>query len=458
MKHVNYLIFIISLIFYFLFIVLWICYDSSSSLYNHLFAIRFNSNIVFFGLDGISLFFIYLTVFLIPLCMLFSFASTDVKTFKFLIGLLLIEILLILTFCVLDFLYFYIFFETVLIPFFVYIGVCSYRKRRLHAAYLLFFYTLVGSILMFFSIFYLFLHTGLQNLLLLSNIMLSEQIEYCLWLFLFIGFAVKVPIFPFHIWLPEAHVEAPTQGSVLLAGVLLKIGAYGYLRILFPLFPNATVYFSPLVLIFCSLSLVYTSFTTLRQLDIKRIIAYSSVAHMNMCLIGFFTLDLTGLTGSMLLLIGHGIVSGGLFFLIGMLYSRWHTKIIKYYSGVVHFMPLFCALFFIFILGNISMPGTSNFIGEFLILLGITNSGYFSILLWGSFSIFLCSIYSIWLYNKIFFGLPNTNQLNIKDVTSVEFFLLLPLIIHILWMGIYTTSFTEIIYPSLLFQFFEMSI
>lgn len=450
-------IFFLSCLLYVIFNALWVLYDPTI-LFNHLFAFRFNSSVVFFGIDGISLFFIYLTVFLIPLCMLFSFSINNRRTLRFSLGLFFIEILLVLTFCVLDFLYFYIFFETILIPFFIYIGLCSYRKRRIHAAYLLFFYTLFGSILMFFSIFYLYLHTGINNLLLLVHLEFSTALENILWFFLFIGFAVKVPVFPFHIWLPEAHVEAPTQGSVLLAGVLLKLGTYGYLRILFPLFPKATIYYSPFVMVLCALALVYTSLTTLRQIDIKRIVAYSSVAHMNMCLIGFFTFDLTGLTGSMLLLIGHGIVSGGLFFMIGILYNRWHTKIIKYYSGIVHFMPVFCALFFFFILGNISMPGTSNFIGEFLILVGITNCNQYSLLLWGSFSIFICSIYSIWLYNKIFFGIPNTNQRNIYDVSSLEFFLILPLVFHILWIGIFTYTYSNIIYPTLLFQFFEMSI
>ena len=404
------IIFYISTFLFFLTSIIWITYNPYVFGYQHIYCVQWSNLKFFLGIDGLSLFFIYLTTFLIPLCLLFSWNNNTKNNYYSMIFLLSIEILLIFVFSVIDLLLFYIFFEAILIPFFIFIGINGYRKRRIHAAYLLFFYTIFGSLLMLISIFAIYLHCGTTDIQLLWNSSFSEERENLFWIFFFLAFAVKIPIFPFHIWLPEAHVEAPTEGSVLLAGVLLKLGTYGILRFLFPIFPNATIYFSPLVLLLSSLAIFYTSLTTLRQIDIKRIVAYSSVSHMNMCVLGLFTFDPVAISGSILLMVGHGLVSGGLFFLIGILYNRFNTKIIKYYSGLVQLMPIYAFLFFFFTISNMSMPATSNFIGEFLILSGIFFKKNIYCLIISSIGIFVGTIYSIWLYNKIHFGLLNTER------------------------------------------------
>mgnify|MGYP006152810705 FL=1 len=396
--------------------------------------------------------------FILPLCLthIYYSSTSNVKDI-YALFLFSISILLIVVFISLDIIIFYIFFEAILIPFFAYIGISGYRKRRIHASYLLFFYTLVGSLFMLVSIFSIYIHSGTTDL---EIIWLSEYNninQHLIWLAFFFSFAVKVPIFPFHIWLPEAHVEAPTEGSVFLAAILLKLGTYGFLRFLFPIFPETTIYYAPLVLLLSSLSVFYTSLTTIRQIDIKKIIAYSSVAHMNVCMIGLFSFHTISLNGSIFLMIGHGIVSSGLFFIIGFLYSRYYTKIIKYYSGIVQTMPLLSIAFFFFTLGNISMPLTSNFVGELLILIGTYNVFNFFPLFLIGFSIFICSIYSLWLYNKVVFLIPRKEFIkNYFDLSFVEISIVLPLIIFMLVLGIYPNPFFKIISPSVTYYFFEL--
>jgi NADH-quinone oxidoreductase subunit M len=449
------IIFYISTFLFFLTSIIWITYNPYVFGYQHIYCVQWSDLKFFLGIDGLSLFFIYLTTFLIPLCLLFSWNNNTKNNYYSMIFLLSIEILLIFVFSVIDLLLFYIFFEAILIPFFIFIGINGYRKRRIHAAYLLFFYTIFGSLLMLISIFAIYLHCGTTDIQLLWNSSFSEERENLFWIFFFLAFAVKIPIFPFHIWLPEAHVEAPTEGSVLLAGVLLKLGTYGILRFLFPIFPNATIYFSPLVLLLSSLAIFYTSLTTLRQIDIKRIVAYSSVSHMNMCVLGLFTFDPVAISGSILLMVGHGLVSGGLFFLIGILYNRFNTKIIKYYSGLVQLMPIYAFLFFFFTISNMSMPATSNFIGEFLILSGIFFKKNIYCLIISSIGIFVGTIYSIWLYNKIHFGLLNTERYKkVLDISLTELFIFIPIIIHIVWIGVYPESFLSIINGALV-QIYE---
>lgn len=440
-----------SLVIFFFAVLMWIYFDPYQFSYQQVVSVKLMDSYFHLGIDGLSLFFIYLTAFLVPLCILFNWNNKTITNTYSMIFLISIEILLIFVFSVVDLLLFYIFFEATLIPFFMFIGINGYRNRRIHAAYLLFFYTLFGSLLMLISIFSIYLHCGTTDIQVLWEAEFSTGREHLFWLFFFIAFAIKVPIFPFHIWLPEAHVEAPTEGSVILAGVLLKLGTYGILRFLFTLFSNATVYYSPLVLLLSCLAIFYTSFTTLRQIDIKRIVAYSSVAHMNMCILGLFTFDPVAIVGSILLMVGHGLVSGGLFFLIGVLYNRYHTKLIKYYSGLVQFMPIFSFFFFLFIMGNMSMPGTSNFIGEFLILCGIfTKKNIYGVFV-ASLGILIGTIYSIWLYNKITFGLHNTlTQSYLKDMTLAEVLLFIPILVHIVWIGVYPESFISIIISSLL--------
>ncbi len=419
----------------------------------NLFDLYFN-----FGMDGISLFFIYLISFLLPLCLMHIYYSNN-NEIKHLYGiaLLSVSLLLIIVFMSLDIIIFYLFFEGILIPFFVYIGIAGYRKRRIHASFLFFFYTLFGSLFMLIAIFSLYLHCGTTDLELIWLSEFSEINEKLIWFAFFLSFAIKVPMFPFHIWLPEAHVEAPTEGSVFLAAILLKLGTYGFLRFLFPIFPNATIYFSPFVLLLATLSVFYTSLTTLRQIDIKKVIAYSSVAHMNVCMIGLFSFHITSLNGSVFLMLGHGIVSAGLFFMVGFLYNRYHTKIIKYYSGLIQTMPIFSIGFFMFMLGNISMPLTSNFIGELLIIIGTYNTLNYIPLFFIGFSILICSIYSLWLYNKMIFLMPKKKFIkNFFDLTFLELSIILPLIFFMLFLGIYPNPFFKIINPAINYNFIEL--
>ncbi len=440
----------------------WIYFDPFYLGFQNVLELEFFDLSINFGIDGLSLFFIYLVSFLLPLCLVHVYysGSADITT-RHLYGtsLLSISILLIIVFYSLDILVFYIFFEGILIPFFAYIGISGYKKRRIHASFLFFFYTLFGSLFMLISIFSLYLHAGTTDIELLWLTEYNSLNEYLIWFAFFLSFAIKVPMFPFHIWLPEAHVEAPTEGSVFLAAVLLKLGTYGFLRFLFPIFPSATYYFTPLVLLLATLSVFYTSLTTLRQIDIKKIIAYSSVAHMNVCMIGLFSFHITSLSGSIFLMIGHGVVSAGLFFMVGFLYNRYHTKIIKYYSGLVHTMPIYSILFFFFLLGNISMPLTSNFIGELLVIIGTYSSENYIPLFFTGFSILVCSIYSLWLYNKMIFLMPNSKFIGngrYLDINFLEFSIALPLIFFMLFMGVYPNPFLQIISPSVNYNFFEL--
>jgi proton-translocating NADH-quinone oxidoreductase chain M len=316
-----------------------------------------------------------------------------------------------------------------------------------HASYLLFFYTLFGSLLMLFSMCVVFLHTGTTTFEILWGAEFSEMREHLLWWAFFISFAIKVPMLPFHIWLPEAHVESPTEGSVILAAILLKVGGYGFLRILLPMFPTATLYYSSFVVLLCVISIVYTSLSTLRQTDIKRIIAYSSIAHMNLAVLGIMMLTPTSIAGSILLMLGHGVVSGGLFFLVGILYDRFRTKIITYYSGVVHTMPILSSVFFFFILGNISMPSTATFIGEFLILLSTFEHFNYFCLFAIAVSLFSCSFYSLYVYNRITFGMPLRMRVS-NDLTILEFSIFFPIICALFLVGIYPTPVLAIITPS----------
>lgn len=442
---VNYIVLSISLLIFACVNVLWVWYDLFVISPQWMWHVKFGDMWVTFGLDGISYFFIYLTALLVPLCLLFGWNNNN--SIGSSISLLSIELLLLLAFLVWDVLFFYIFFELILVPFFVFIGILGYRKRRIHAAYMLFFYTVFGSLFLLLTLIGLWISTGTTDLLLLRDIHWSGFEEKVLWWCMFLSFAVKVPMFPFHLWLPEAHVEAPTEGSVLLAGVLLKLGTYGFLRFLFSLFPDSTNYYSPLVLGISCCGVIYSSLVTLRQIDIKKIIAYSSVSHMNMCMLGLFSGDSLSLFGSYLVMVAHGIVSSALFFCVGIYYIRTHTKLLSYYSGLVYTMPLGTTFWFLFVLGNLSMPGTSNFIGEFMLVAGISYSG-----LWfGVFAlvcgIFFGTVYNMWLFNKMSFGIPYYSLMNTtRDVTLSEFIILLVLVIYMLWMGIYPRSWIDMSY------------
>lgn len=437
--------------------VMWILFDPFVGSFQWPINIKLGELYMRFGIDGISFFFIYLTILLILLNMLFSLISLNTSEEKnnniyllFSVGLLLC-----IVFYTLDIIIFYISFEAILVPFFIYIGINGYRKRRVHAAYLFFFYTLIGSFFMLLSIFFIYSYVGTTDIEILWNIEWVGNQQYLLWISLFLTFAIKVPMFPFHIWSPEAHVEAPTEGSVLLAGVLLKLGTYGFLRYLFPLLGNLNSYFSPFIVMLSSIGIVYTSLSTLRQIDIKRIIAYSSIAHMNMCILGLFSYNEIAIIGSIYLMIGHGIVSGGLFYIIGILYNRYRTKIIYYLSGVIYLMPMMCFFFFMFLLGNIGMPGTSNFVGELLILTGIMYQGYKVALIAAIIGIFLCTVYSMWMYNKVVFMLPKFNYIVITDLYFFEIIILISLVILMLYLGIIPISVFSLLDYSIIYNYIE---
>lgn len=400
-----------------------------------------------FGLDGLSLFFFILSAFLIFLCILFVFNDKQLRFF--LMNLLLIEVLLLGVFSVLDILFFYIFFEAILIPMFLIVGLWGSRDRKIWAVYMLFFYTLCSSLPLLLGILYLYTIAGTFNLEYLLNYNFLESEQYFLWLAFFLSFASKIPVFPLHIWLPEAHVEAPTVGSVLLAGILLKLGVYGFIRFSIPMFPVASLFFTPLVYSLCAAGVVYTSLAAIRQIDLKRIIAYSSVAHMNLIVIGLFSFDIVGLEGALLQSVSHGFVSSALFFLIGMIYVRYHTRTIYYYGGITQIMPIFSTFFLFFTMANIALPGTSSFVGEFLILLGCFKAN-FKVSLLIVTSVVLCGSYSLWVFNRISFGnLKYHYMLSYCDLQLREFCILLPLFFFTLLLGIFPYFFLKYLNASI---------
>ena len=435
-----------SFIIFILTLLLWIFFNNEIGNFVYVINIPWLSifNIYYsLGIDGISIFFIILTSFLTPLCILISWNSITYKVKEFMIMLLLTELLLINVFSVCDLFFFYIFFESILIPMFIIIGVWGSRQRKIHAAYQFFFFTLLGSILMLLGIIFIYLNIGTTDIQLLVHTDLSKSRQIILWLAFFSSFAVKIPMLPVHIWLPEAHVEAPTAGSVILAGVLLKLGTYGIIRFMIPLFPYAMLYFTPLVFTLCVISIIYASATTIRQIDLKKIIAYSSVVHMNFALLGLFTNTTFGIEGSLFFMLGHGIVSSGLFLCVGILYDRYHTRNILYYGGLVQTMPIFSTFFLIFTLANLGLPGMVNFIGEFLVLVGTWKINIITIFL-GSAGLILGAVYGIWLCNRLIFGQVRLYSLQkFADLTKREFAILLPLICLIFIMGIYPSVFLD---------------
>jgi NADH-quinone oxidoreductase subunit M len=388
-----------------------------------------------FGLDNISILFFVLSNFLIFLCLIFVYNDRLFTFYAF--NLFLLQIFLLLIFSILNLLLFYIFFEAVLIPMFLLIGIFGSRERKIWANYMLVFYTICGSLFMLLSILYIYLITGTFSIEYLLNYSFNVDDQYYLWLAFFLSFASKIPIFPLHIWLPEAHVEAPTVGSVILAGILLKLGVYGLIRFNLCFFPLASIFFTPIIYSLCSIGIIYASFAAIRQIDLKRIIAYSSIAHMNLVVLGIFSFNFFGFEGAIFQSISHGFVSSSLFFLIGILYTRYHTRSLYYYSGLVQVMPLYSFFFLFFTMANIALPGTSSFIGELLLLMGCFISNFFI-----TFFIVSCVVlggsYSLWLYNKIIYG-------NIKyfyltsfiDINLKEFFILFFLMFFTLFLGIF---------------------
>ena len=414
---------------------LWVLFDRSTAVFQFreywqwLDQVNINFNL---GVDGISLFFVILTTMLVPLCLLASWDSIKIHVKEYLIAFLVMETLLIIVFSIMDLLLFYVFFESVLIPMFLIVGIWGSRERKIRAAYLLFLYTLVGSVLMLLAILLIYSIAGTTTYTNLLTVHFDESLQKFLWLAFFASFAVKVPMVPVHIWLPEAHVEAPTAGSVILAGVLLKLGSYGLIRFSMPLFPAATIYFTPLVYTMAAIAVIYTSLTAIRQSDMKRIIAYASVAHMNVILVGMFALNMQGLEGAMIQMLSHGLVSSALFLCVGVLYDRHHSRMVRYYSGMAHTMPLFAIVFMFMTMANIALPCTSSFVGEFLILAGTFQVNTTICVLAGT-GMILGGAYSLWLYNRIAFGNLKIQAIKqFSDMNRREFMVFLPLTLGLL--------------------------
>jgi proton-translocating NADH-quinone oxidoreductase chain M len=436
----------VSILTFVLSVLLWVFFDYSTATFQFVETFEWIpfSNLSFsVGIDGISIFFVILTTILIPLCLLASYDAIKVRVKEYFISFILMEFFVLVVFSILDIILFYVFFESVLIPMFIIIGVWGSRERKVRASYFFFIYTLFGSLFMLLALLIIYAQAGTTDIAVLMTTEFSESRQLILWLAFFASFAVKVPMVPVHIWLPEAHVEAPTAGSVFLAGVLLKLGTYGLVRFSVPLFPYATVYFTPLVYTMASIAVVYTSLTAIRQTDMKRIIAYASVAHMNITLIGLFSLTQQGVEGSILQMLSHGLVSGALFLCVGVLYDRHHTRLVKYYSGVAHLMPIFVIIFLFFTMANIAIPGTSSFVGEFLIIVGIFQTNTFIAFI-GATGMVLGGGYSLWLYNRIAYGNLKTQYMSqFFDVNRREFMTFLPLVVLTLLMGVYPAVFID---------------
>lgn len=400
----------------------------------------FYKNSFVFGLDGFSLLLVLLTSFLTPICILLSWNHSIEKDLKlYILSFLFLEFFLFIVFSSLDLLLFYIAFEAVLIPMFLIVGFYGSRNRRVRASYMLFLYTLISSLFTFLAILYLFFASGTTDFQLLKTFVMDPFLEKLCWLAFFFSFAVKMPLIPFHIWLPEAHCEAPTAGSVILAGVLLKLGGFGFIRYSIGLFPDSSFFFSPFVYTISIFGVIYASITTLQQVDLKKVIAYSSVGHMGLVTIGIFSANSQGIIGSAFLMISHGIVSGALFLCVGFLYERYNTRIIRYYSGLVYTMPLFSTFFAFFTLANLGLPGTSSFVGELLVLIGCFETNVCAALLSG-FGMILGAAYSLWLFNRIVFGNIKTGKMFLRDLTRLEFFILLPFIFLTLYLGFFPTT------------------
>jgi NADH-quinone oxidoreductase subunit M len=400
------------------------------------------------GVDGISVFFVLLSTFLTPICILASWESIEHRVKEYMIAFLLLETMMIGMFLALDLVLFYLFFEGVLIPMFLIIGVWG-GKRRVYAAFKFFLYTLLGSVLMLVAILTLYRQFGTMDIPTLSGLMMPLDLQKWLWLAFFASFAVKVPMWPVHTWLPDAHVEAPTAGSVILAGVLLKMGGYGLLRLSVPMFPEATEFFTPLVVSLSVIAIIYTSLVALAQEDMKKLIAYSSVAHMGFVTLGIFSFTQQGIDGAMFQMLSHGIVSSALFLCVGVIYDRLHTRDIGRYGGLVKNMPRYATVFMLFTMASVGLPGTSGFVGEFLVLAGIYQVNATAAFL-AATGVILGAAYMLYLYRRVAFGpLEKGDVMEMPDVNARETFIFVPLVILVLWMGIYPSSFTAPMTPSL---------
>lgn len=402
----------------------------------------------FVGIDGISLLMIVLTAFLTPICLAISINSIEKRVKEYVVAFLLIEGFVIGSFCALDLLFFYIFFEAMLIPMFLVIGIWG-GENRIYAAYKFFLYTLFGSVLFLISIIVIYLYTGTTDVVALSKgLPKFFPLDYQKWLFLafFASFSVKVPMFPVHTWLPDAHVQAPTAGSVILAGILIKLGAYGFLRFSLPFFPLASQYFAPFIFTLSIIAIIYASFVALMQEDMKKMIAYSSVAHMGFVTMGIFSFTRQGIDGAVMQMISHGIVSAALFMCVGVIYDRLHTKQIKDLGGIATKMPNFAMLAMIFTMASVGLPGTSGFVGEFLAIIGTFKASKITAIL-AATGVILGACYMLWLYKRVWFSeITNHHVDDIKDLGKIEFASMAFMAFFVVLLGIL---------PNLVLSYFE---
>jgi NADH-quinone oxidoreductase subunit M len=388
------------------------------------------------GVDGISLPFVILTTAVLPFCIIASWKSVKVRVREYMMAFLILETLMIGTFSALDLVLFYLFFEGGLIPMFLIIGVWG-GPRRVYASFKFFLYTLLGSVLMLLAIMALYWNAGTTDIPTLMHTTVPRSLQTWAWLAFFASFAVKMPMWPVHTWLPDAHVEAPTAGSVILAAILLKMGGYGFLRFSLPMFPLASHDFAPLIYSLSVIAIIYTSLVALMQEDIKKLIAYSSVAHMGFVTMGIFAGTIQGVAGGVFQMVSHGIVSGALFLCVGVVYDRMHTREIAAYGGLVNRMPLYALVFMVFTMANVGLPGTSGFVGEFMTLLGTFRvsipTAFFATL-----GVILSACYALWLYRKVVFGaLVKPSLMSIKDLTLRECLILFPLVALTILFGVY---------------------
>jgi len=405
------------------------------------------------GVDGISVLFVVLTAFLVPLCILASMSSITMRKAEYMIAFLILETLMIGAFCALDLVLFYLFFEAVLIPMFIIIGVWG-GKRRVYASYKFFLYTLLGSVLMLAAIFWIYSYSGTvlgeptTDIAVLHTLDIPGEVQGWLWLAFFASFAVKMPMWPVHTWLPDAHVEAPTAGSVILAAILLKLGGYGFLRFSLPLFPDASITYAPLIFVLSIAAIIITSLIAYRQKDIKKLIAYSSVAHMGFVTMGIFTFNLQGMQGGVFQMISHGFVSGALFFLVGVIYDRMHTREIEFYGGLVRQMPIYAFFLMLFTMANVGLPGTSGFVGEILSMIGAYQVSPF-LAFGAAIGMILSAVYALYLYRAVIFGeIRNDKLSDIQDMTGTEILIIAPLAIFTIVLGVYPALVTDITGPA----------
>jgi len=395
------------------------------------------------GVDGISVLFVVLTAFLMPLCILASWEAIEERVKEYMIAFLLLETLMLGVFSALDLVLFYLFFEGGLIPMFLIIGVWG-GARRVYASFKFFLYTLLGSVLMLLAMMAMYWHAGTTDIPTLMTYKFPADMQWWLWLAFFASFAVKMPMWPVHTWLPDAHVEAPTAGSVILAGILLKMGGYGFLRFSLPMFPLASQEFAPLVFGLSIIAIIYTSLVALAQEDVKKLIAYSSVAHMGFVTMGIFTFTVQGVDGAIFQMLSHGLVSAALFLCVGVVYDRIHTREIAAYGGLVHRMPVYAVVFMVFTLANVGLPGTSGFVGEFLTLVGAFKANTWVAFL-ATFGVVLSAGYALYLYRRMIFGpLEKPGLRKITDMGYREMVVFAPLVLLTILFGFYPAPLLDV--------------